>query len=457
MILKKGDYSFHLQKITGKFSLFEDLDGCDSMLNELIELFGKIDVVWCDNPGKEIHKSENYEKLMRIFPNLQEIHQEGIKKNQFEFNRTMRHIFRSFKVYYLLKQGNFNYELLSRDSLQQIRTKLVKFSTLNESYIPILLMYHDIGRFVDRKTHATHSSNWIKHRVLFEEFDLSPKDRLLLRKVIEYHLFLATIYTGESTFFGILSLLNDSEFTELLAFQNRNYAELFVDFLELFTYLDIFGYPYSRIFDHYLIYYGEINHKLKNLLSLWPNIDEIVSLAKQYAIEWTDWRLAGALRIFQFVKTKSYLTEEFYFNVLKESIRPEYEELDTSFQWSSIKTEKLSNIYKFQLKYALPFLMLLAFGQFRRLRLKENQTISPKLLQFWMLLSSEVKERGLNEKELVWNVYFENVPFWSEITKKFIEKLKIAAIKSIISEANLFFDKKKNECNLYLDFGNLTD
>ena len=437
--------------------MFEDLDGCDSMLNELIELFGKIDVVWCDNPGKEIHKSENYEKLMRIFPNLQEIHQEGIKKNQFEFNRTMRHIFRSFKVYYLLKQGNFNYELLSRDSLQQIRTKLVKFSTLNESYIPILLMYHDIGRFVDRKTHATHSSNWIKHGVLFEEFDLSPKDRLLLRKVIEYHLFLATIYTGESTFYGILSLLNDSEFTELLAFQDRNYAELFVDLLELFTYLDIFGYPYSRIFDHYLIYYGEINHKLKNLLSLWSNIDEIVTLAKQYAIEWTDWRLAGALRIFQFVKTKPYLTEEFYFNVLKESIRPDYEKQDTPFQWGSTKTEYLSNIYKFQLKYALPFLMLLAFGQFKRFRLKENQKLSSKLIKFWILLSSEVKKRGLKDEEAVWNVYFEKVPFWSEITKSFVDKLEINKIQSIIHDAKLVFDNKKKEYNFYLDFGQLSD
>ena len=34
-----------------------------------------------------------------------------------------------------------------------------------------------------------------------------------------------------------------------------------------------------------------------------------------------DWRIAGGLRIFQFVETKPYLTEEFYYDKIKESIK----------------------------------------------------------------------------------------------------------------------------------------
>ncbi len=427
------------------------------MLRELVAFFEGIDLIWCDNPGKKIQDSENYVKLMKFFPNLQNLHQVWLKNDNFEFNRTIRHVFRSLKIYFLLKQGKFSYSSLSDESLNQIREKIEKFVMLNELYLPIILIYHDIGRFVDRKTHAKHSSDLIRTLALFDSFDLSPKERLLLRKVIEYHLLLATIYTGESTFFGIVSLLHDDEFIELILSQDRNYAELFINLLELFTYLDILGYPYSRIFNHYLIYYDEINRKLRQLLGLWPKLDEIVSLAKLYSSEWLNWRLAGALRIFQFVGTKPYLTEQFYYNLLKESIRSEYKEKEINFQWKIIKNEYLSNTYKFQLNYALPFLMLLAIGEFKRLSLKQNQTISSKLIKFWMSLSLEVKKRGLNDEEMVWNIYFEKIPFWSEITKNFVNKLEMDNIESIIHAAKLVFNDKKKEYNFYLDFSRLIE
>ncbi|MFX1293859.1 MAG: hypothetical protein ACFFD2_03220 [Promethearchaeota archaeon] len=419
------------------------------ILENLAELFDQIDLIWCDNPNEEIYKSENYQKLIKLFPNLQKIHQKGLEDNQSEFNRTMKHIFRCFKIYYLLKQGNFEHESLSIESLRIIKQKIEKISNLNELFIPLIIMYHDIGRFYDRKTHAYQSSALISNNGLFNRFELSEEERLLLRKVIEYHLFFPTIYTGESTFFGVISLLNDKEFIKLI--QDKRYITSFIDFLETFTYLDILGYTYARMFDHYLKYYNEINLKLKDLLNLWPELKKILSLAKQYSMEWTDWRLSGALRIFQFVETKPYLTKAFYYNVLKESIQLEYKKRGQKFNWTLIKSN-LSNIYKFQMKYALAFLLILAFGQITRMKLTKDQKISPKLMLFWIYLSEEVNKRKLDNKEVVWNIYFENLPFWADIDQNFIAHLKITTLKSIIHAAKLKFDEIKKEYNLYLDF-----
>ena len=422
------------------------------MQKQLAKLFEGIDLVWCDNPEKEIQKSTNYQKLLDIFPNLQSLFQEGLERDPFEFYRTMRHIFRSLKIFFMLQDGTFNYKSLSRDSIQKLRRKLTKFP---DKFLLIILMYHDLGKLFDRKKHTLKSSKLIQKNNLFNCFDLSSGEKLLLRKVIEYHLLFATIYTGESTFFGILSLLNDKEFIQLIS--DRTNVEIFIDLLEIFTYIDILGYPYSQVFDHYLKYYGEINQKLKHLLGLWPNRDEIIALAKSYSLEWMDWRLAGALRIFQFVETKPHLTKEFYFNVLRESVRPIYKTSGQKFDWNVIKSTDLFNIFKFQMKYALAFLLILAFGEFKRFRLKENQHISPKLMQFWVLLSNEVKKRNLTEEEVVWNIYFERLPLWSNMTKSFIKKLEIDSLKTVINNAVLKFDAEKKEYNLNLDFSRLVD
>ncbi len=414
------------------------------METELAKLFEEIDLVWCDNPEKEIQKTTNYQRLMDIFPNLQKLNQDGLERDPFEFYRTMRHIFRSLKIFFLLQDGNFTYKTLSKESIQNLQNKLTKFPI---KYLLIILMYHDVGKLFDRKTHTIQSSRLIKKNNLFDCFDISDDENLLLRKVIEYHLLFATIYTGESTFYGLISLLNDEEFIQL--FSDRKNMSLFIDLLEIFTYIDILGYPYAQVFDHYLKYYGEINQKLQNLLRLWPNRDEMIALATQYSLDWTEWRLAGALRIFQFVGTKPHLTKEFYFNVLKESIRPIYGD---KFDWSVIKNTKLSNIYKFQMKYALAFLLILALGEFKRFRLKPNQKISPTLMEFWILLSNEVKKRNLAEKEAICNIYFEKLPIWSKMTKEFIKKLEIDSIELIIRNAVLKFDAAKGEYNLILDF-----
>ena len=422
------------------------------MINLLYNLFNNLELSWIDT-SDEIVNSDEINILVSIFPNLERIFREGRAKDEDEFQRTIRHIFRLFKIFFLIKGGAYFHDTLSQESINIIREKLLKQHSQNELIIPIILMYHDIGRFIDKKEHPYHSYHLISKMNLLEPFELSDNEKLLINKVIHYHLLFATIYTGESTFYGIYSLLNDDEFIELIS--HKNYSNRFIDLLEIFTFIDILGYSYARIFDHYLKYYDEINWKLKEILKFWESRNIALEKAYEYSQDWLEWRIAGGLRIFQFVETKPHLTKEFYYNKLKESIREVDNEFVSKFNWELIKNNYLVHSYKIQMKYSLALLMILAFGSFQRMGLKINAKISYKLILFWTLLSKEVFSRSKDKNNSPWNVYLKGMPHWSKIDKSFINMLNDDTIESLIHNSKEEFDKDKEEFNLYLDFQQL--
>jgi len=419
-------------------------------MNKLLyQLFNNLDLAWIDN-SEEIVNSDEYNTLLSIFPNLENIFQEANYKDNEEFQRTIRHIFRLFKIFYLVQDGQPFHDSLSQESLSIIRKKLLDQNSQHELIIPIILIYHDIGRFIDKKEHPYHSFQLISSKNLLEPYNLSDVDQLLICKVIQYHLLFATIYTGESTYYAVYSLLNDPEFTEL--FSNEIYIDKFIDMLEIFTYIDILGYSYAKIYDHYVKYYDEINYKLKTILRSWPDKESALTKAKEYSQEWLEWRIAGALRIFQFVETKPYLTKEFYFNKLKQSIKETDNEFISNLNWELIKKKFLVHSYKIQMKYSLALLMILAFGSFQRMGLKIDTGISYKLILFWALLSREVETRAKKKKNHLWNVFLVGMPHWTKINNSFINKLNDDAIESIFKNSTQNFDKNRKEFNLYLDF-----
>ncbi|MEE9376805.1 MAG: hypothetical protein V3V33_02075 [Candidatus Lokiarchaeia archaeon] len=418
------------------------------MLDSLSKLFKNIELSWIDSEA-DIDSSDEFFALISIFPNLKRIFQDAREKNRNEIQRTIRHIFRSYKIFFLIKSGEFSHETLSQGSINKIREKVLNQHAQNQLIIPIILMYHDIGRYIDNKRHPYHSYNLISSMRLLEPFDLSDIEKLLIRKLIHYHLLIATVYTGESTFYGIYSLLNDPEFIKLIS--NENAIDRFIDLLEVFTYIDILGYYYTKIFDHYIKFYDEISSKLKIILNIWPNKELALKKAKKYSQEWLEWRLAGALRIFQFVETKPHLTKEFYYNKLKDSIKETDNQLLNELNWDSLKDQYLINSYKIQLRYSLALLMILAFGSFQRMGLKINTGISYRLILFWTLLSKEIDSRSKNKNTSLWNVFLKGMPHWSKIDISLIEKLNDNHIESIITNAKHEFIKDNEEYNLYLD------
>ncbi|KKN64151.1 hypothetical protein LCGC14_0494450 [marine sediment metagenome] len=423
------------------------------IIQSLSEIFEEIDVSWIDS-SKHINKSDKYYDLLSLFPNLRKKFEEGRQKDEVEFHRTVKHIFRIFKIYFLMKAGEFNHNTLSSISSQTISRKVKNQFMQNELVLPLILMYHDIGRFIDKNDHPNQSVLFISNNNLLESFKLEDADKLLIKKVIQYHLLFAAIYTGESTYFGIYSLLNDKEFIKL--FSNERYFRLFIDSLEIFTYIDILGYSYAKIYDHYIKYFNEINKKLKTILSFWPDKESALEKAIKFSNELLEWRIAGALRIFQFVDTKSYLTREFYFNKIKESVFNINNVITLNVDWNSIQTNYLKFSYQIQIKYGLGFLMLLSKKcekmKFERSPMKRDQIISSNLILFWIILSKEIGIRSKGDMGCMWNVYFKGLPIWSKWDGKMKKLLNHKTLESIIKSAYQNFDQNKKEFNLYLDF-----
>ena len=257
------------------------------MFKKLQNIFSDVNLTEIDNL-KELDQSHLYKKFLRQFPNLSEIFEMGIKRDRQEFIRTIRHIFRSIKIYTKLLDKTFSYDLFSEKTITSIYNKIKKIESTNHLFIALILIYHDIGKFVRKRDHPQQSFVLISDRKLLSPFKLERYDHLLIEKVIQYHILFATIFTGESTHYGSFSLINDLELTQLIS--DNKYLDLFVDLLEIFTFIDILGYSYSQIFDHYLIYYELINQNLKDIFKLLPNKEKAIQKAFQHSQEWIDWR-----------------------------------------------------------------------------------------------------------------------------------------------------------------------
>ncbi|MFW9825406.1 MAG: hypothetical protein ACFFE4_20865 [Candidatus Thorarchaeota archaeon] len=419
------------------------------MINNLYTIFKNLELSWIDS-SSDIVNSKVYNDLLSIFPNLESFFREGRVKDEDEFQRTVRHIFRLFKIYFIIQSGDIFQETLSSEASNIIKEKLSIQISQNDLIIPIILMYHDIGRLDNKKEHPYYSYLIISREKMLKAFELSYIDKILINKVIQYHLIFATIYTGESTFYGVYSLLNDTDFTKLL--DNKKYVDRFIDLLEIFTYLDIMGYSYARIYDHYISYYEEINIKLKNILYLWPKRDKALKKSLKYSREWMEWRIAGALRIFQYENTESYLTKNFYIEKVKSSFYNAY--IDDN-DWESIKNNYLMEVSKVQIKYGLAILMLLAIGKFFRGPIKENQEVSKNIAIFWILLSKEIKKRSKNNDSFLWNVHFIKLPNWWKWDRKFKKELSYDSLNHIIKNATQEFNEERREFNLYLDFSSV--
>jgi len=423
------------------------------MINSLVKIFNNLELSWIDS-SKNLEASNEYQELLLIFPNLTQIFQQGQIEDDFEFRRTIQHIFRVFKVYFLIKDKTHFHKTLSLDSLGKISEKIESVNKINELVLPLILMYHDIGRFFNKKNHPHESYLMISEHNLLDSYGLSEIEKLLVSKVIQYHLLFATIYTGESTFFGVCSLLNDEEFSKLNS--HEEVYNRFIDLLEIFTWIDILGYSYARLYDHYSKYYDEINFKLKHILGLFRDKKKAIEKALDYSQEWIEWRIAGGLRIFQFVNTQPYLTTEFYYNKLKESLEECNLDLINGMDWEIIKKQFLIHSCKIQVKYALGFLMLLAFGDFSRSRITEDKKISSNLMLFWILLSKEIGARSKEGADnYLWNIYLLGLPNWFKWNKSRKNKLDFSKIEYIIANSTQEFDKERKEFNMFLNFNEI--
>ena len=71
------------------------------------------------------------------------------------------------------------------------------------------------------------------------------------------------------------------------------------------------------------------------------------------------------------------------------------------------------------------------------------------------MLSKEIAERSIKNKEFLWNVHFIGLPNWWKWDRRFKKELNYHSLDDIIKNATQDFDNHKKELNLYLDFASI--
>ena len=351
-------------------------------------------------------------KLTKLLPEWSDIIYKGLNYDETETYRTIRHIFRSLWSYYAIMNGNFESNV-KKENIKSLQKGLEKVFRFQSDYFPLLLLYHDIGRPFNREWHTLESAEIVQQRKMFQSFHLSPIQEVILTGVIRHHLLPGTIFTGESSYFGAISLYNDESLQDVwLSYEN---IDILFHTLMVFTIIDIWGYDYSKIYDHYFSHYIQIRD---NLIRVFANIDSIeeeehqINLYQEFSkIDKPNlkWRVACALRIFQFVNTQSYLKEEFYFAKIDEGLS------DKNQNWKEFSSSLGNEHSLIQFKYALPIMMVLASGNFVRKPFDSEEKIFPGIFDFWQTCTNIVKSSDknpiLNTKNypILWNFIF-NLP-----------------------------------------------
>ncbi|MFX0070358.1 MAG: hypothetical protein ACFFAO_04630, partial [Candidatus Hermodarchaeota archaeon] len=283
---------------------------------------------------------------------------------------------------------------------------------------------------------------------LFKKFSLSLSQKTILIGNIKYHLLPGTIFTGESSYSGAVSLLNDNSLLEI--WKSPSDIEIFFSSLIDFTLIDIWGYDYSKIYDHYFDYYAQIRSNLSKIFIKNTNNSPIerVNAVREDYFKIDDqnlkWRVACALRIFQFVETQNYLTKDFFYDKIDESLAR------INLNWNQFKIS-LGKVHPLiQFKYALAIMMILASGSFKREPLTPSEEIQPYIFNFWEVCANMVKNfrhtHQPNKKRefMLWNFIFE-FPYRSIFKPKFLKYVSSGSLFNNLKEQTPKYDSELNQ------------
>ncbi len=375
------------------------------LAGELAQTFNTLDLAFCDGPGRKIWESPQMEDLGGFFPEWKSLIAKGLDTDEKETLRTIRHIFRSLKVYHAILDGSFETNV-SRNVLAGFREDLHGLKRIHPVLFPLLLIFHDIGRPFNREWHTFESAKILRERELICKMTtpLDGATRRVLLGVIEHHLLMGTIFTGESSYVGASELLISPDVAAI--WESADETDLFFRLMKAFTVVDIWGYDYSTIYDHYFTHYETIRYHLTRAflavreLPLVERAPHLLSQLRDLDQNNLPWRVACCLRIFQFVGTRPELTEEFYFNKLKKALEAQ------GRSWLEFQ-QRLGSVHAFiQFKYALPLMMILAAGEFFRKPIGPEEDLKPEIFQFWEIVCQIARDHTDEGPTGLWNFVF---------------------------------------------------
>ena len=382
-----------------------------SLYTKFQEIFLDVPLELCDKTGKLLLKSPEMLKISKIMPEWRLILNNGLENDKEETYRTVRHTVRSIWVYFAIMNDRFKTNI-SKKNLKILKQNLERISQYHPDFFLLLLLFHDIGRPFDRESHNLESAKIILQQDLLKNCSIMPIQKIVLTGVIKYHLLPGTIFAGESNYCGAISLLNDDYLQDMWSIPEI--IDIFFRALMIFTIIDIWGYNYSKIFNHYFSYYNQIRENLTEgfkklkLVEKEDRVQHLFQFFAQFDKENLKWRVSCALRIFQFINVRPYLTREFFYSKIDETLNL------IGQDWTDF-VESLGNEHIYiQFKYTLPVMMVLAAGEFKRKPLEKEGYVLSNIFTFWQTCIKNIKKFKENSASIptLWHFNFELPPGW---------------------------------------------
>jgi hypothetical protein len=424
---------------------------------DLLEFTQQISLNWINQNAQKIDLTPKYQQLTTLFPPLSGLFKQCKEIDSAEFARTIAHTFHALAVFNQISKHSFPESGLNQDELQTVYDLADAIALSSPLIMPQILWLHDIGKPLDKRHHTEKSAELVSTMDLLRSWDIDRGLTLVIIKVIQYHLLVGTLYSGEISYLSFRDLLDDHEFITIL--KDPYLRKLFINSLILFTMIDIWAYPYNSqaISATMIKNYLHIAQELSYVLERGEDKEETQARLINIAQQSTDWRLACYLRAFSHLGTKPYLTPEFYQEKLIQGASLFLDKTLTPSEWIAFKKEYLDKFYQIQFRYALGLLCLLSFKtieNFRQGCMPETQ-VNPRLFKLLTLLNEKLhileKDQDL-PTDCLWEIYFVGTPIWTRKSNLLEQVNQAGILEEIVDRAQLKEGTNRKSGTLYLDF-----
>lgn len=374
------------------------------LYQKLENLFLNINLNIWESLENEFINSEPVKKLSSLFPKWYFLLESAKKTDKDETIRTLRHTLHTLQVYFSIKNNEFE-KNVDKQKLKSLRTHLDDFYEFDPLYFLLILLYHDIGRPFNRTWHTVKSEEIISRLNLLEEYNLPKYTEKLILIAIKHHLLVGTIFTGESSYFGSFVLYSELRNGEKN--MSNQQIQLLFRTMKCFTLIDIWGYDYAKIYDHYFSYYNEICGNLIEIFQESLSYQDKTSQKEylQQALFRLDtqhlkWRIACSLRIFQFITVKPHLTKEFYISKVEDGLA------HIGSSWDEFQQTLKKNHPRIQFKYALPLMMILSTKEFSRAPIDNSFEMQSEIFSFWRKCTEIVERKISNISDSRFSLFY---------------------------------------------------
>ena len=434
-------------------------DPKDGFRNQLLSFSQGISLEWLSHNKESIQSTPELQRLIELFPPLEETFRNWTESDQGEFLRTVIHTFQAQAAFNHVCAESFPESGLGEEVIKKVNDLGVSISSFSTAVMPIILWLHDIGRCEDKEKHTEKSAEMISSLGFLNNKGLLEEEIILIRKVVQYHLLIGTLYTGESSYLSFYPLLKDEEFKIIL--QDHSLISRFLDSLTLFTIIDVWGYHINDISPTMIDNYLDIRKEMEGIFSAKNSAEEIKKRLKKRSRRHLEWRLMGYMMAFSKMGKKPYLTRSFYMDMILNGYGKYKEREQIPLEWNEFKDRCLNKIDQVQFKYGLGVLIPLSYGGTgEKMHLTEDTQVNPNLFQLLVCINNRIQEEESSPQcipEAIWNVVFKGYPFWNRKTDFHQRLNEPGQIEEIVNRGQVTFDKKEGINTLSIDYGDYWD